>query len=73
MDFFTPQMVLTVVLALLGYAISGAIVWGAIRNDIANIHREIAEHKGHVREDIKELHNRVDTVMFGRRTTDKNS
>lgn len=71
MDVFNSQTVVTIVLAVLGYLVSGAVIWGAIRNDIANIHREIAEHKKNYREDVKELHSRVDSVMFGRRSADK--
>lgn len=65
-DFFQPQVIIT----LLGYLICAATMWGAIRMDIANIHREIAEHKAasgkefdKVDSRVTEAHQRIDRLV----------
>lgn len=75
-DLFSPQFVTTI----LGYVFGGGVLWGAIRMDIKNIHTEIQEHKtsfkehkAEVKNEFRETHRRIDSIIFGRRSSDKDS
>lgn len=72
MEFITPQLIVTIALNMVGYIVSGSIVYGVIKTNLANLKEDLSEHKKNAREDLKEVHDRIDSCLFGRRANDKN-